>query len=313
MLIRDKKTKKYVGFTSLGSDILQCKAVSDYVGWEHNTKIETKRINNVMNITTCISIPPFSFNFNGGKLMAQLMFSKEVNKYVKDKYGDKLAGIITFSLNGKSIQYDRLKELKYIGLTSGYGASHIDNSMFECIKEYMKENDIYKTYKSRIHMLYDICKHLDINNLAYHGNQRGVYFGYTGNNGKEFLCNKSNKFKPNLTKSVDDIGKFWKDRWAFRRYEHLLETNRLILVENYNKNYVSKKEYNKIHALEYYNKKKKNKKDPKYLKLTDNDKIEIIKYWNNNKDKSMLKLEKELSEKLGKKIDRRKIKKIIDE
>ena len=313
MLIRDKTTKKYVGFTSLGSDIIKCKSISDYIGWNNSDKIVHKKMNNVMNITTCISIPPFSFNFNGGKLMAQLMFSKKVSEYFENKYNDKLAGIATFSLNGKGVQYDRLKELKYIGLTSGYGASHIDNSTYEYIKQYMKENDMYKKYKSRMHMLYDFCNHLEINNLSYHGNQRGVYFGYTGSNSKKFLCNESDDFVPDYIKSVNDIGTYWKNRWAKQRYNHLLKTDRLMLKANYNKNYVSEKEYDKIqHVKQYRKNKEKFDKTNKYLKLTDGDKIEIIKYWNDNKDKSMLKLEKELSEKLGKKIDRRKIKKIIN-
>ena len=77
ILIRDKKTKKYVGIASLGSEV-RCKIFDEYIGWDNNIKFEGRMFSHIMNITTCVAIPPFSFNYNGGKLIAMLMFSSEV-------------------------------------------------------------------------------------------------------------------------------------------------------------------------------------------------------------------------------------------
>jgi hypothetical protein len=72
-----------------------------------------------MNLSTCVGLQPFAFNYNGGKLLVKLAFSKEVMDKFYEKYNEQLLGIITTGLYGKSIQYDRLKELKFIGYTSG--------------------------------------------------------------------------------------------------------------------------------------------------------------------------------------------------
>ena len=108
ILIRDKFTKKYVALTSL------CHVRP---GWSNNSTVgKLLRNDNVYNISTCVSIPPFSFNFNGGKLATMLMFSKEVYDYMYSK-NIIIAGLMTYSLHGESIQYSDIDNFNFIGYT----------------------------------------------------------------------------------------------------------------------------------------------------------------------------------------------------
>ena len=322
ILIRDKSTKKYVGIASLSSDLLYNTMIDQFIGWSYEDKINNKKTTNIMNISTCIGIPPFSFNYNGGKLITKLMFSQEVYNYVLQKYGDKLAGLSTLSLYGKSIQYDRLKELKFLGLTIGHGSSHIDDTkLLKIISKYMDQNDICKgkKFRSRMQRIKCLCNHLGIRDMTFHGTQRGVYFGYLGRKGKDFLNSKTDEFVPDNIKPVKEIFEDWKKRWAEKRFNNLItQKNNNKLMINYSfQNYTNNKEYNKWRVYKYLKSKKTNEndnKDKKYTILSEDDKRTILKIWYENKKKGTFKSFTQLSEiveKEFKKIDRKVITRII--
>ena len=321
ILIRDKMTKKYVGITSISNDFLFCENLDDYIGWKKGDKINNKKLNNIMNISTCIGIPPFSYNFNVGKLCAKLMFSREVYDYVR-KCGDNLVGLVTYSLYGKSIQYDRLKELKFVGLTETENESmHIDGKLYNIISKYMEQNKLgqNKEFKSKMAKIKYLCNHLGIRDITFHGLQKGVYFGYLGSNGKDFLNCITNNFVPDGIKAIKEISDEWKNRWANQRFNYLI-ANKKIMIDYSFQNYTNNKEYNNyrvrkhLNKIDEKNKDKKNndKKDKKYTVLSDDDKKSILKIWHENKDKSYEKLAKIVSEKLLKKISRKAIARIVD-
>ena len=324
--------------------------IDSYIEWNLGDKVgENKKMNNIMNISTCIGIPPFSFNYNGGKLICMLMFSKEVYDYVIQKYGEKnkIVGLSTYSLHGKSIQYDRLKELKYLGLIDGYGASHVNNKFYNILSQYMKLNNIgnNKIFKSRMFKIKYLCNHLGIRDITFHGIHRGIYFGYLGTNGKNFLNSKTNDFEPNMTKTINDIYNFWKNRWAINRFINLIENNQLMVNYEF-QSYTNDKEYNKWRINKYLKQKQTieiNKEDgnknndiniekindidndkniivdadlniknvknigKKYVILSDDDKRNVIKIWYENKEKSFSSIEKLVTKELNKKVDRRTI------
>jgi hypothetical protein len=60
-----------------------------------------------------------------------LAFSIELHQFYEKRYFYSLALITTTSIHGKSIQYDRLKQLKLIGYTKGFGTNHISASFIE--------------------------------------------------------------------------------------------------------------------------------------------------------------------------------------
>ena len=305
ILIRDKNTKKYVGIVSLGSDV-NCKITDDYIGWSDDEKFDQKKFNNLMNITTCVAIPPFSFNYNAGKLIAMLMFSKEVYKYFYKKYKEYLVCITTFSLYGKSIQYDRLKELKYVGLTHGTCASQYPVWLNKCVSTFLKQNDIKKVFKSRLYKFMYMVKHFKFPKSILTGISKGVYIGFTGeeNTSRKYLNGISKNFKPSLM-SVEEIGKFWKQRWAIGRFNNLIETKRIMLSCDYDTSIIDTKDYNRIKKLKT-KKESENKK-----KLTNDEKIEIIKHYLNAKKKSLLNMQKIFTEKFDKNVNRKTISTLI--
>lgn len=305
ILIRDKKTQKYVGVASLGSDV-DCKLFDEYIGWNNELKYDKKMFNHLMNITTCVGIPPFSFNYNAGKLIAMLMFSKEIYKYVYEKYKDELVCITTFSLYGKSIQYDRLNELKYVGLTKGESVSEIPKWLSDCVNIFLNENTDKKLSR-RLHKMKFLITNFGFPDTILKGKPKGAYIGFTGDleHCKKFLQCKIKRFKPNNIKSVDEIYNFWKDRWANQRYTNLLSTQKIMLSCDYTNSVVDKKDYDRIKKI----KSKDNTQNDK--KLSNEEKIKILDFFNKNKSTSMVKMEEIFTNEFNKKVDRRTISKLI--
>mgnify|MGYP000951485746 CR=1 FL=1 len=241
MLIRDKKTKHYIGIASLSSDIYNLAVRDSYIGWTNTQKIDQGRLNCILNLSTCVGLRPFCYNFNGGKLIAKLMFSQEVFEYVKQRYPQiKLVGILTTSIYGKSIQYDRLPELKFIGYSKGFGTIHIPDILLDAIDIYISQyklNIRTSSKKNKLFKLLEVSKHLGLNNsLVNHGIQRGVYFGYLCTNAKSFLCGDNEIELKYSLKSIQNIYDDWQFRWAIQRFNHLKTEYRLLLDTEFNSN-----------------------------------------------------------------------------
>jgi hypothetical protein len=117
--IRDRKTTKILGISRIGSDIFQYEARDKFIGWDY--EMVRIKLPHIVNIWCCISMQPLGFNYNIGKLIASLCFSKEVLDEWEKRYKEKIAIITTFSIHGKSIQYDRLPCLQFVGFTKGNG------------------------------------------------------------------------------------------------------------------------------------------------------------------------------------------------
>lgn len=307
ILLRDNLTQKYIGIMSLSSDIFNLICRDKFIGWSYQNKLDGK-LQNIMNITTCVAIPPLSFNFNIGKLLTMIAFSKEIHRYIKKKYNKKIAGIVTLSLYGKSIQYDRLKELKLIGYTKGYGTIQIPDIIYELLLKYCHEQNIeIKKKKNKLYSITTIFNKLNLHcGLLNHNIERGIYFGYVGTGAKEFLCGKQNSFKKENIKPLKEIFSFWKERWAIHRFENLLATNRVMI------NYESK---NILTDQDIINKKvKKHRNKTKVInknEINNDELIEIIKYKYYNKDVTCNKISSIFSEKFNKKIDHKKIKRLL--
>jgi len=183
---------------------------------------DKKYLKNVMNLSCCVPLQPFGFNTTGGKLIASLAFSKEVFDYYFNKYKEPLLAIITTSINGKSIQYDRLKCLKMIGYTKGYGSVNIPDNLYKVCQEY---NNIWKVVPKsnridRFNFLKNLLSHLNLShNILQHNNKRGIYFGYL------FSSRLNDNYNIDELKNVNCIYQEWKERWCNRRINNLLNNN----------------------------------------------------------------------------------------
>jgi esterase/lipase superfamily enzyme len=191
ILVKDKITDKYLGIMSLSSDIMHLEDRDDYIGWTHKNKVINKKINYLMNLSTCVSLQPFGFNFNGGKLLTKLAFSKEISDFYQEKYNQPLLGITTTGLYGKSIQYDRLKELKFVGYTKGNSTYKIPSDIIEQCKLYLMS--LGKNYSKKLFIVSQTLKELGLDKKDYMSdNQKGIYFGFCHPQAQDFLCENIN-------------------------------------------------------------------------------------------------------------------------
>jgi hypothetical protein len=219
ILVQDEITNTYIGLLCLSSDVLNLKHRDTF--FENITQsIKSK---NLMNVSCCVPLSPFGFNTNGGKLLMKLVFSREIFDYYKKKYGDDLLAISTTGINGKSVQYSRLKEIKYVGLTKGFGSLHIPDKLYLTCKNF---NDVWKKFDfnrvGRMEYMQLLLNYLKINNnMLIHQNKRGIYCGYI------FPDTKFNVPNPNQLKSVDEIYTEWLNRWCLKRIHNLSTQNRL--------------------------------------------------------------------------------------
>lgn len=230
ILIKDKVTCKYLGIMSFSSDIYNLESRDKLIGW--NVNIKNTNLKNIMNMSTCVSLQPFGFNFNGGKLLASLAFSKEIFKHFYKKYDDYLLGITTTSLYGKSIQYDRLKNLKYVGLTKGNSSYKVSSEVTNLCLDFLKKEYGYNYKKSKKFII--LQKTFDKLNLPKEDIltdiPKGVYFGLTFTNSKKIL-NQENQnldlINKKELKSAQQIFDWWVERWAKQRFEHLNKSNKI--------------------------------------------------------------------------------------
>lgn len=229
ILVKDLNTRKYLGIISLSSDVKNLKMRDEYIGWTSDNKFKDKMLNRIMNLSTCVSLQPFGFNFNGGKLLVKLAFSKEVMDKYFDKYDEELLGIITTGLYGKSIQYDRLKEIKFIGMTSGNSVYKISPDITKLCREYLLTyHNKITSNTSKLYVLSDALHKLHLpRELFMTDNPKGIYFGYTYENSPVILCGKNKKPKNPIDKSANEMFNEWYNRWAIQRYNNLINTNRL--------------------------------------------------------------------------------------
>lgn len=229
ILVKDNNTDTCLGIISLSSDLKYLKARDKFIEWNSKEYLTNNKLNYIMNISTCVPTQPFGFNYNGGKLLTSLVFSKEVISYIKEKYNIYIQGFTTMSLYGKSIQYERLKQIKFVGYTSGSSLTNISQEVINYCKYYLQENNLSYTNDN----LWIVTKTLKNLGLSIEDflktNKKGIYFGFTHKNSKEFL-NSNLEIEPNPlpeSKSIKEIYNIWLERWGKQRFEHLTKTKRV--------------------------------------------------------------------------------------
>lgn len=91
----------------------------------------------------CVGLQPISYNYNIGKLLASIIFSKEIGA----------KSIKAIGIHGKSVQYSRLKEYKFIGYDDNkYG-------IYQGTRQSIKTaNEIIDWWKNRwgLHRYYNL-------------------------------------------------------------------------------------------------------------------------------------------------------------
>jgi len=243
LIIRDKSlpNKPVIGIAALGSPIIHIPERDDFIGW--NVSIRTKNLIYAMDAYVIGALPPYN-TLLGGKLISYILASKEIREIYRKKYkgkitliekreANKLVGIFTTSLYGKSSQYNRLKykdELLYkpIGETKGFGTLHLSEETIEKMQEYLKSKKVFVTNKFGdgpswtmrvIHRAGEMLG-FDPDVLLKHSFKRHIYFVPLGKNWKDFLNDKS-KSPDFYNYSKKELVDFWKTRWLENRRKNL--------------------------------------------------------------------------------------------
>ena len=248
-LIRDKKTQKLLGVTCMSSDFLDLTPRDNYIGWEREAKTQ-RMINHTCIGSTIVPIQPLGYNLVGGKLLALLCLSDTVEKTWEHQYKDKLVGVTTTSLYGKTkeiplSQYDRLKYWKKMGWTAGSVSYEPLRPTRKMIQQWLMKNHTYKYFewyvakkdtgqphkrdhRNRSHTF--TYNQLGIDKkLIKSEHARGIYFGELYNNTKEFLREeiKEDKLVRAFDNSVEALTDIWKNKYAKKRLASLKKQGRV--------------------------------------------------------------------------------------
>ena len=228
ILVKDNISDTYLGLLQLTVDLLVNDKKNVFLGIEDKDYGKYKKVlrDCGVNISICVPLQPFGFNFCGGKLLAMLAFSKEVYDYYYSKYNTKIAYIMTTSINGKSIQYSKLKCLKFIGLTAGFGTCHIPEHIINDCKEFVMEHfPKYKIKKMSKHTILNlVIKTLKLpQDILQHNQQRGIYIGLTGSDSCVMIKEKmkKNEWYPDLLQDKRIILDTWVHKYAINRNKNL--------------------------------------------------------------------------------------------
>ena len=253
-LVRDRVTGKYLGVICITGDFIDLTPRDEHIGWEREFKTNSGKLNNSAIGSTIVPLQPLGFNYTGGKLLALLCLSDDIQRQWKENYGDVLVSVTTTSLYGKAktgglSQYDRLKHWKKCGYSKG-------SLSYELTKETEKEMLKYaeKHYNDRYFLLYVakrengqtlkrdhrnrmrqfIYSKLDIpKDIIKSDHQRGIYWASLYDNSREFLRGEIDESK--LVKSIDTsteaLSELWKERYARKRITNLVNNDRTNLNE----------------------------------------------------------------------------------
>ena len=248
-LVRDKITQKYLGVICMSSDFLDLTPRDNHIGWDRKRKTE-KMINHTCIGSTIVPIQPLGYNLVGGKLLALLCLSDTVQNTWEKQYKDKLVGVTTTSLYGKTkeiplSQYDRLKHWKKMGWTAGSVSFEPEKSTQKEIQKWLMKNHTYKYFewyvakkdtgqphkrdhRNRSHT-FTYNKLGIAKNLIKSEHARGIYFSELYSNTKEFLREeiKEDKLVRAFDNSTEYLTDLWKNKYAKKRIASLMKQDRV--------------------------------------------------------------------------------------
>lgn len=247
---QDAKTGKYLGVICISSDFLDLTPRDNVIGWERDKKTQGGMINYTAIGSTIVPFQPLGYNYVGGKLLALLCLSDEVQRLWKEKYDDTLVGVTTTSLYGKTkanglSQYDNLDHWLPMGFTSGSVSFEPNTDTRYAIREWLKTNHTRKYFEwyiakkpsgqphKRDHknrsLAFTYGKLGVPKELIRSEHARGIYFSPLYDNTYDFLCGRCGEsdLKKSFDTSYDALGKIWKEKHARGRIGFLKKKNRV--------------------------------------------------------------------------------------
>jgi hypothetical protein len=245
-IVKDDVTGKYLGVICISSDFLDLTPRDNFIGWSRERKTQGAMINHTAIGSTIVPFQPLGFNYVGGKLLALLCLSDEVQRIWKQNYGDTLVGVTTTSLYGKTkagglSQYDNLDHWQPMGFTSGSVSFEPEKDTRYEIREWLKKNHTRKYFEwyeakkpsgqphKRDHKnrsLNFTYSQLNIpKELIRSEHARGIYFSPLYTNTNDFLCDriKESELVKAFPTDYDSLVGIWRDKHAKGRIKQLMK------------------------------------------------------------------------------------------
>ena len=251
---------KIAAVVSLASDMMSLKKRDEYIGWSKDDKLfGKKRLNCTAACSTIMPVQPLGYMAAGGKLVSLLLYHTSIREAWEKAYGDTMAGLTTTSLYGNTSQYSGMnKYWKSCDTTAGTTPLLPQKDVYKQMIEWLKQNhldeykaifeeqvnakgEVYMKSTPKYHVINLFYKKTDFKNYLRENDinpddlflqhQRGVYFARFYDNTNEFLSNVEGVTEDKLTprqldfdvKDANSIVKYWKRKWATRRFEKKLQ------------------------------------------------------------------------------------------
>jgi len=246
--VMDGQTEKYLGVICISSDFLDLTPRDNAIGWSRDIKTQQGMINHTAIGSTIVPLQPLGFNYMGGKLLALLCLSDDVQNEWKKRYGDTLVGVTTTSLYGNTktnglSQYDGLEHWNKMGFSSGSVAFEPSRSTKKMVFDWIKENYPRKYFEwwdakntSGMPLKRD-HKNRSLNfaysklgipkNLIRTEHQRGIYFSPLYNNTFEYLRKELDEkaLVKSFDTSTEALTEIWRTKYAKGRISMLKKKN----------------------------------------------------------------------------------------
>ena len=248
-IVRDKITKKYLGVICISSDFLDLTPRDNFIGWSREIKTQGAMINHTAIGSTIVPLQPLGYDYVGGKLLALLCLSDDVQNKWRELYGDILVSVTTTSLYGKTkagglSQYDNLDYWQPMGFTSGSVAFEPLSETRYMIREWLKKNHTRKYFEwyvakkpsgqphKRDHKnrsLNFAYSQLDIpKELIRSEHARGIYYSPLYDKSCEFLrkeCTEKDLTK-SFDTSIEHLVDIWKTKHVKGRVKQLVKKDK---------------------------------------------------------------------------------------
>ena len=249
-IVEDDITNKILGIISISSDFLDLTVRDNYIGWSRELKTQGRMINHTAIGSTIVPTQPLGYNYVGGKLIALLTASSVVEDFWNSMYNisnmpSKLVGVTTTSLYSSFSQYTNLKNWQHLGHSAGSVKFEPSEKSINLIKKWLIKNHprkywewyiatepqgmpLKRDYKQR--SLSFVYSQLKIEKKYFEtSHQRGIYFCPLFTNTKEYLRNEvsEDKLIRKFDNSIESLTNLWKDKYASKRINSLVEQNRV--------------------------------------------------------------------------------------
>ena len=238
-VVYDESNGKLIGVFGLGDPIFSLGPRDHWIGWDLGAK--KARLQCVMDLFVLGAVPPYS-SLLGGKLVALLATSLEVQREFERKYGarrslitekaldGRLALLTTTSALGSSSLYNRLRyherlAFESVGFTKGSGEFHFSNGLYQDLRKLVLAHCAATAkhvrwgagFRNRREIVRKALPVLGLSpELVYHGVRREIFVAPLATNSAAFLRGEDRTLHQ-YTLSADDLFGWFRERWFLPR------------------------------------------------------------------------------------------------